>query len=161
MQQRRPASPSPSIPVPGTQSLAATVETLRRGLISVDVRLRLASGDTLHTTVTPAAADELQLREGGNVHLLLPAHALVIATREDRPGNAPRSSAQALPARVQSIDASGLRADLALTLSDGATLHAVLTTEAVRVLGLAAGSPVWVLVNAAQLLLAQRPASSP
>ncbi|MBP6902000.1 MAG: TOBE domain-containing protein [Burkholderiaceae bacterium] len=137
--------------------LAAQVLALNSGPINCELLLALAGGERLAAVVTRAASEELGLAPGRPVWAL--PLTVLLATGGTPDGTA-KSTAKStaglqnhLAGVVETVQPRGLNARVGLRLAGGSRLQAVVTTEAVAVLGLAPGVAAWALIPASQVLL--------
>ena len=100
--------------------------------------------------LTRAATDELGLHVGRR---LWAVPLTVLLATGGEPAAADRQQNR-LAGVVETVQPRGLNARVGLRLAGGSLLVAVVTTEAVAVLGLAPGVAAWALMPASQVLLA-------
>lgn len=144
------ASADPAVGIASDNRLPARVLALNAGPINCELLLELAGGDRLAAVVTRTATDELGLRKGSPLWAV-PLTVLLVTGGE--PAATDRQQNR-LAGVVETVQPRGLNARVGLRLAGGSRLVAVVTTEAVAVLGLAPGVAAWALMPASQVLLA-------
>ncbi|MCE4556531.1 TOBE domain-containing protein [Roseateles cellulosilyticus] len=130
-------------------ALDCTVRQLADGPINCELTLALPGGEPLVTVVTRDAVRALGLAEGAAVRALVHAPSVVLATG----GGGPLARNQ-LPGTVTALHTGPLRAEVAVALAGGTVVLAVVSVEAVAVLGLAVGAAAQVLIQPSQVMLA-------
>jgi molybdate transport system regulatory protein len=127
------------------------ITALHPGPFNTEVVLQLPGGEALVAVVTQASAQTLGLAVGGMAKAVVKAPWVVLATG----GQALRFSARnQLAGTVDSVSAGPVNAEVAVRLSGGTLLHAVVTDDAVADLGLKPGEPVQAIIKASHVMLA-------
>ncbi|MFG3097902.1 molybdopterin-binding protein [Streptomyces sp. NPDC048202] len=129
--------------------IAGTVTDIAHGEVMATVKVRLDGGDDLTAAITLESVKDLGLAEGSAVRALMKATEVALATERVR-GLSIRNQ---LPGTVSSVALGGAMATVTVTV-DGGALTAAVTRDAVTDLGLAAGSPVVVLIKSTEVSLA-------
>ncbi|MFJ3659910.1 molybdopterin-binding protein [Streptomyces sp. NPDC090119] len=129
--------------------IAGTVTDIAHGEVMATVKVRLDGGHDLTAAITLESVKELGLAEGSAVRALMKATEVALATERVR-GLSIRNQ---LPGTVSSVALGGAMATVTVTV-DGGALTAAVTRDAVTDLGLAAGSPVVVLIKSTEVSLA-------
>ncbi|MFG2813532.1 molybdopterin-binding protein [Streptomyces sp. NPDC048410] len=129
--------------------IAGTVTDIAHGEVMATVKVRLDGGHDLTAAITLESVKDLGLAEGSAVRALMKATEVALATERVR-GLSIRNQ---LPGTVSSVALGGAMATVTVTV-DGGTLTAAVTRDAVTDLGLAAGSPVVVLIKSTEVSLA-------
>ncbi len=129
--------------------LPARVEALGEAAVNVRVTLGLPDGDRLVAVVTQHSAQALGLAPGTRV-LALPMGPGVLLSR---PGTLPMADT-CWQATVAALTTGPMNAQAVLRTALGTSLHAVVTRESARELGLAPGVAVQVGVLASHVMLA-------
>lgn len=133
--------------------LAAQVLALNSGPINCELLLALAGGERLAAVVTRAASEELGLAPGRPLWALPLTVLLATGGTPEGPAKSTAGLQNHLAGVVETVQPRGLNARVGLRLAGGSRLQAVVTTEAVAVLGLAPGVAAWALIPASQVLL--------
>ena len=89
-----------------------------------------------------------ELREGINTTATIKAPWVIIST-----GDAPTSARNHFSGKVQSVQLGEIEAEVLVTLDEGTTVCAVVTSQSARVLKLEPGKPVSVLFKAFAVVL--------
>ncbi|MFG3044977.1 molybdopterin-binding protein [Streptomyces sp. NPDC048241] len=129
--------------------IAGTVTDIAHGEVMATVKVRLDGGHDLTAAITLESVKDLGLAEGSAVRALMKATEVALATERVR-GLSIRNQ---LPGTVSSVALGGAMATVTVTV-DGGALTAAVTRDAVTDLGLAAGSPVVVLIKSTEVSLA-------
>lgn len=129
--------------------LPARIEALGEAAVNVRVTLGLPGGDRLVAVVTQHSAQALGLAPGTRVLALPMAPGVLLS----RPGTLPMADT-CWPATVAALTLGPLNAQVVMRTARGTSLHAVVTRESARELGLAPGAAVQVGVLASQVMLA-------
>lgn len=133
--------------------LPGRIRSIVPGTVNAEVTLTLAGDDELVAVVTQASVRELGLAVGGEASAIVKAPWVVLCIDA-----AP--SASSVPARnllrgtVSALHAGPVAADVTLRLQGGTEVHAVVTPESLRELGLTLGTPACALIKASQIMLA-------
>ncbi|WP_345969489.1 MULTISPECIES: TOBE domain-containing protein [Sulfurimonas] len=68
-----------AIPISARNRLEGTIETVHRGVVNAEVRIRLGGGDRISATVTDDAVSNLELQSGMPVVAIIKASDMMIA----------------------------------------------------------------------------------
>lgn len=129
--------------------LPGTVVSVNPGEAMATVKSRLAGGQEIISAITREAVEELGIREGSAVRLLMKATEVSLANRPV-PGISIRNQ---LPGTVAGISAGRAMATVKVSI-EGGELTAAITRDALTELGLKEGSPVVALVKSTEVSLA-------
>ncbi|SQD96733.1 MULTISPECIES: TOBE domain-containing protein [unclassified Parafrankia] len=130
--------------------LTGTVSEITRGAVMSTVLITLPGGQSLTAAVTLDAVDDLGLKEGSGVDVLIKSTEISLAT-----GNVDGLSIRnQLRGTVSSIETGGAMAVAHVTLEQGGELTAAITLAAAAELGLAAGTAVTALVKSTEVAVA-------
>lgn len=130
--------------------LTGTVSEITRGAVMSTVSITLAGGQELTAAVTLDAVEDLKLTVGGEVAVLIKSTEVSLATGSV----AGLSIRNQLRGTVASVDTGGAMAVAHVELDNGGQLTAAITLDAVKDLGLVAGSQVTALVKSTEVALA-------
>lgn len=126
------------------------VAAIKRGAVDAEVALSLPGGDRLTAVVTNDSVDALGLRRGAEAFALVKASWVLLAAGAE----APRlSAANIFAGTVSALRTGPVSCEVSVRLPGGAPLVAVVTRESARGLALAAGRPVWAVVNPASVIV--------
>lgn len=130
------------------------VQALVSSTVSAEVTLALAGGDVLVAVISQASARELGLAVG------VPASAIVKAPWVWLSGDDAAARAAAgrldnlLCGTVAELRRGPVQSEVALALPGGSVVHAVISSESLRTLGLEPGSRACAVIKAHQVILA-------
>lgn len=127
------------------------VTALVPGPVNAEVTLALAGGDSLVAVVTQGSVVALGLAVGGHATAIVEAPWVTLAVGGSSNGLVVPNQ---LAGVVHSITPGAINAEVALQLTGGTVVHAVVTQAAVQEMGLAPGVPARAVVAAAQVVLA-------
>ncbi|WP_393054830.1 molybdopterin-binding protein [Streptomyces sp. LN549] len=128
--------------------IPGTVTAIAPGGTMATVRIRLDGGQYLTAAITLESVKDLGLTEGSAVRGLVKSTDVALATGPSE-GLSIRNQ---WPGTVTAVATGGAMASVGITV-DGNELTAAITAEAVTDLGLAAGTPVVVLVKSTAVSL--------
>lgn len=128
-----------------------TIATVNSGPVSTEVVLDLAGGDKLVAVVTTSSAKNLGLATGKRAVGLVKAPSVTVLTDAD---NYRFSARNQYRGQVTELTKGAVNSEVAIRLSSGAVVTAVVTNEAVTELQLAAGKQATALIKASQVILA-------
>ena len=124
-------------------AFTGTINRIKRGDLLVEVEILTSTGLQVVSIITAESADNLELREGINTTATIKAPWVIIST-----GDAPTSARNHFSGKVQSVQLGEIEAEVLVTLDEGTTVCAVITSQSARVLKLEPGKPVSVLFKA-------------
>jgi molybdate transport system regulatory protein len=130
--------------------LEGTIAAVNHGPVSTEVVLDLAGGDKLVAVVTTASAERLGLKTGGKAVGLVKAPSVMLIT--DAPSY--RFSARnQFSGTITAVTKGAVNSDVAVGLTGGTVIHAMVTNEAIDELQLASGKPATALIKASQVII--------
>lgn len=129
--------------------IAGTVTSITAGEAMSSVKVRLEGGQEITAVITTDAAKELGLAEGAAVKALVKATEVSLATGAVS-GVSIRNQ---IPGTVVDVAAGPAMASVKVDVNGGG-LTAAITADAVKDLGLAAGTSVVALIKATEISLA-------
>ena len=127
------------------------VGAVASGPVNSEVTLILGGGEPLVAVITNPSLRELGINEGVEVAALVKAPHVVLASPNDPP---PPAAANRLCGHVDRIEAGETDAEVALRLTGGNTVTAVIRRDELGELGLAEGTPACALIEASHIILA-------
>lgn len=132
---------------------AGPVETLKEGVVDVEVSIRLDPQLVLTAIVTRESAESLGLAPGKDVLAFVKASSIVLVVEDE--GQDTRISARnRFKGTVARIHTGPVNSEVTLDLPGGRhVLTAVITEDSVRRLGLAVGQPVTAVFKAPSVFL--------
>ena len=129
-------------------AFTGTINRIKRGDLLVEVEILTSTGLQVVSIITAESADNLELREGINTTATIKAPWVIIST-----GDAPTSARNHFSGKVQSVQLGEIEAEVLVTLDEGTTVCAVITSQSARVLKLEPGKPGSVLFKAFAVVL--------
>ncbi|MCK9876699.1 TOBE domain-containing protein [Frankia sp. Ag45/Mut15] len=129
--------------------LPGTVADITEGAVMSTVTVTLAGGQTVTAAVTGAAVEDLGLKPGAPVEVLVKSNEVALATG-DVSGLSIRNQLRGTVASVESGNAMSVAR---VTLDGGGELTSAITLASVLDLQLAAGSAVTALVKSTEVAL--------
>ena len=127
-------------------AFTGTINRIKRGDLLVEVEILTSTGLQVVSIITAESADNLELREGINTTATIKAPWVIT-------GDAPTSARNHFSGKVQSVQLGEIEAEVLVTLDEGTTVCAVITSQSARVLKLEPGKPVSVLFKAFAVVL--------
>jgi molybdate transport system regulatory protein len=129
-------------------SFAGRVSALRRGAVNDEVELTLPGGQPLVAIVTHESSESLGLSVGAAAFAWVQASSVIVATERSR-----TSARNQLVGSVERIVPGAVNAEVVITLDGGGSIAAMLTSDSVRELGLAAQVRCWALFKASSVIV--------
>lgn len=124
------------------------VVEISTGAVNSVVKVELAKGGAITSTVTNEAVKELGLVEGSEAVAVIKATSVILST------NAQGLSARnKLAGKVAQINEGAVNSVVKIELAGGEVLSSTVTVEAVKELGLNEGSDVTAVVKATDVML--------
>lgn len=130
--------------------LEGTIKSIHPGPVSTEVVLDLSGGDTLVAVVTTESAQALKLAAGTRAVGLVKAPSVIIVTDA---GQYRFSARNQFAGVVAQVTKGAVNSEIAIRLSGGTIISAVVTNDAVTELQLAAGRSATALIKASQVIL--------
>lgn len=126
------------------------ISALKEGPVSAEVEITTAGGDKIVATVTDASVKSLGLAVGKEAVALVkaPSVILISGTPEYR-----FTARNQLQGKVAAVNKGAVNTQVTVALAGGSTVSAVVTNEAEKEMGLAAGADVTALFKASQVVL--------
>jgi molybdate transport system regulatory protein len=126
------------------------ITRIQRGAVNDEITLDIGGGTLLVATITHDSTTELALTQGADVVALVKAPWVLLATGE----GLRVSTRNCLRGTVARITRGAVNSEVALTLTGGSTLVAIIINESVDDLALREGGEATALINASHILLA-------
>ncbi len=126
------------------------VSAITAGAVNSEVELTTDGGDKLVAIVTQASVRELGLAPDKPAFALVKAPWVMLLTDD---AGAHFSARNRLRGTVCKLVPGVVNTDVVLSLPGGSQVHVVITSEAVRELGLKEGSPATALIKASHVVL--------
>jgi molybdate transport system regulatory protein len=134
--------------VSARNAFEGVVHSITSGSVNDEVTLKLPGGDELVAIVTHSSVKTLGLAVGKAAVALVKAPWVLIGVPET---GLKFSARNQLTGQVSSVSTGGVNSEVGITLPGGSVVHAVVTNDAVKELGLAIGKPA---VKASHVILA-------
>lgn len=131
------------------------ISALTEGLVNVEVAVDLSGGDTLVAIATVQSLRGLGLQPGCEVMAWVKAPWIILISggQAGTPGFSARNR---LTGTVRQLIRGALNCEVTLSLAGGSLLHAVVSNEAVRDMGLQPGLPATAMIKASDVILGVR-----
>ena len=127
-----------------------TVSNVKNGPINAEVELTLAGGDKIVAIVTHDSVETLGLAVGKAAIAFVKASWVMLLVGKEKIRFSARNH---LVGTVETVQKGAVNSEVAVQLSGGSLVHAIVTNEAVLELGLKPGVPASVLVKASHVIL--------
>ncbi len=124
------------------------INRIKRSDLLAEVEILTNTGLTVVAVITTDSADNLELREGLNATATIKAPWVIINT-----GDAPTSARNHFSGKVKSIQTGDIETEVVVSLDEGSTVVALITTQSAHKLKLDAGKPVSVMFKAFAVVL--------
>ena len=129
------------------------ITAIEAGAVNDQVRVRLASGDSLVAMVTRDSTEALELAVGQEITALVKAPAVLVAPGSRRLKLSARNQ---FVGKVSRVVKGAVNAEVVIALGAGQSVTAIITSESARELGLVAGKAAVALFDASAVILALR-----
>lgn len=126
------------------------ISALVDGAVNAEVELSLPGGDKIVAIVTAASVESLGLAVGKEALAYVKAPWVMLLAG---PANVKFSARNQLTGTVSQVTKGAVNSEVAITLTGGTVVYAVVTNEAVLELGLKEGSAASALIKASQVIL--------
>ncbi|MDP3439990.1 MAG: TOBE domain-containing protein [Azonexus sp.] len=126
------------------------ISALVDGAVNAEVELCLPGGDKIVAIVTEASVKSLGLAIGKEALAYVKAPWVMLLAG---PANVKFSARNQLTGTVSQVTKGAVNSEVAITLTGGTVVYAVVTNEAVLELGLKEGSAASALIKASQVIL--------
>jgi molybdate transport system regulatory protein len=137
--------------VSARNAFEGVVHSITSGSVNDEVTLKLPGGDELVAIVTHSSVKTLGLAVGKAAVALVKAPWVLIGVPET---GLKFSARNQLTGQVSSVSTGGVNSEVGITLPGGSVVHAVVTNDAVKELGLAIGKPAVAVIKASHVILA-------
>ncbi|KXB32016.1 transporter [Dechloromonas denitrificans] len=126
------------------------ITALRDGQVNAEVEVTTPGGDRIVAIVTEGSVQALGLAVGQPAIAYVKAPWVMLLAGE---GGVRFSARNQLAGTVDSLHKGAVNSDVAIRLTGGSLVHAVITNEAVLELGLKPGVPACALIKASHVVL--------
>ena len=127
------------------------VSAVRIGAVNAEVDFRTAGGDALVAIITNESVHALGLQAGSAAAALVKASSVMVMSE----GDGLRLSARnCLQGKVVQLAPGPISAEVGIALPGGDVVHASITQESLRELGIAIGASVTAVFKASSVILA-------
>jgi len=130
-----------------------TVTRITHGQVNAEVDIEIAGGDRLAAVVTDESVRALGLSVGAAVFAFVKAPWVMVMVDC---AQVQFSARNRLEGEIESVEAGPVNADVSIRLPGGGLVHAVVTRDAVKDLGLAKGVRATALIKASHVILASK-----
>ncbi|MET0934778.1 MAG: TOBE domain-containing protein [Luteibacter sp.] len=129
--------------------LAGVVDRVQQGAVNDSIAIRTTGGATLVATVTRESTDTLALAAGRPVIALIKASWIMLGL----PGEGRLSASNQLPGTVARIHPGAVNTEVTVSIEGGGTMTSIITRDSAEALGLAEGSAVVAIFDAASVIV--------
>ncbi|BBF94031.1 TOBE domain-containing protein [Blastochloris tepida] len=140
-----------AVKVSARNALRCEVSEVRKGPVSVVVKLKVSAANSITAVVTNGAAAELRLEPGRQAMALVKSSSVMLAPAGAAPALSVRNRIQGTVARR--ID-SDIGAEVDIDIGEGKTIVSVVTREGADTAGARVGEPICALFKATHVILA-------
>jgi molybdate transport system regulatory protein len=126
---------------------------IQLGAVNAEVALTTAGGDRIVASVTNASVQALGLASGKEAIALVKASSVLVLTDSEGYQLSTRNS---LSGKIASITEGPVSAEVAIALPGGGAVHATITHEASKELGLKVGASATAIFKAGAVILAAK-----
>lgn len=127
-----------------------TVTAVTPGAVNSEVSLDIGGGDKLTAIVTNGSVQSLGLAVGKQAIALVKASSVLLMT--DSTGYK-LSARNTLPATIKHVTPGAVNTEVSLQLAGGAQVHAIVTNDSAKELGLVTGKTASVVIKASSIIL--------
>ena len=127
-----------------------TVTKVTKGAVNSEVQLSTKGGDRIVAIITNASVDALGLKAGTPALAIIKASWVILGKDLH---NAKLSTRNILCGTVSKVTLGAVNTEVALKLSGGATLTAIITNESTQTLGLKPGDHACAAIKASSVIL--------
>ena len=131
-------------------ALQGTISAVIAGAVNAEVDVDIGSGDKIVAIVTNGSVHSLALAAGKPVTALIKASSVLLMT--DSAG-LKLSARNCLAGTVKSVTPGAVNAEVTLLLKGGTEVHAVVTNDAVKALGITVGGQASAVIKASSVIL--------
>ena len=130
--------------------LAGKVSQIVKGAVNSEIELTLEGGEKIVAIITNPSVEGLGLSIGAAASAIIKANEVIVGTNL---GDAKLSARNVLAATVITVNEGAVNSEISVALAGGAVVVSSITKQSVEYLGLAAGTPVSVIVKSSNVLL--------
>lgn len=127
-----------------------TVTGVIDGQVNAEVELTLAGGDKIVAVVTEGSVNSLGIAVGKPALALVKAPWVIVVAENSTMKFSARNQLQGV---VESLSKGAVNTEVAIKLTGGSLVYAVITNEAALELGLKSGSPASAVIKASHVVL--------
>lgn len=131
-------------------SFKGSITALTPGAVNSEIIIDIGGGDKLVAIITNGSAKALNLAVGKDVLAFVKASSVLLMTDG---GGVKLCARNALRGIIQSVTPGAVNGEVSLKLSGGAQVHAIVTNEAIKELGLEAAKEAVVVIKASSVIL--------
>ena len=129
------------------------ITALVDGTVNAEVEITTAGGDRIVAVVTEDSVQSLGLAVGKPAMALVKAPWVIVVTDDS---GVKLSARNQLAGTVQHIEKGAINSEIAIKLTGGTVVYAVITNEAVMELGLKPDAPATALIKASHVVIGVR-----
>ncbi len=129
---------------------AGKVTAINEGAVNDEVEITLAGGDRIVAVITRESTKYLGLKPGTEALALVKAPWVILSNPD---AGIKFSTRNRLEGTVKAVKTGAVNTEVAVSLTGGATLTAIITEESAKALGLAAGKPVVAIFKASHVIV--------
>ncbi len=126
------------------------ITALTPGAVNSEVVVDIGSGDKIVSIITNGSAKALNLVVGKEVIALVKASSILLMT--DSSG-IKLSARNTLRASIKSVTVGAVNGEVSLKLAGGAEVHAIVTNDSIKELGLETAKEAVVVIKASSVIL--------
>ncbi len=126
------------------------ISALKNGAVNAEVELTTTGGDKIVAIVTEGSVEALGLAVGKDAVAVVKAPWVMLLAGES---NVRFSARNQMSGTVSALTKGAVNSEVALTLTGGSVVYAVVTNEAVLELGLAVGATATALIKSSHVVL--------
>ena len=130
-----------------------SITALVDGTVNAEVEITTPGGDRIVAVVTEDSVQSLGLAVGKPAMALVKAPWVIVVTDDS---GVKLSARNQLAGTVQHIEKGAINSEIAIKLTGGTVVYAVITNEAVMELGLKPGVPASALIKASHVVIGVR-----
>lgn len=130
-----------------------SITALVDGTVNAEVEITTPGGDRIVAVVTENSVQSLGLTVGKPAMAFIKAPWVIVVTDDS---GVKLSARNQLAGTVQHIEKGAINSEIAIKLTGGTVVYAVITNEAVMELGLKPGAPATALIKASHVVIGVR-----
>ncbi|MCU6761802.1 Molybdenum-pterin-binding protein II [uncultured Roseburia sp.] len=128
--------------------LKGTITSIDKGAVNAIVKLSVANGLTISSTISLDAVNDLKLTEGKEATAIIKATSVMIGL-----GDLKLSARNQLPGKIVEIEEGAVNAIVKLQIADDVIISSTISMSAVKELGLAAGKEAKAVIKATSVMV--------